>query len=433
MKKSQKGITRRSFLKGLGVVGGTLLATATPRSVMGMVEQVDQLETDASQDMKVEDAVEAVEDKEIVPGSSAVIDFFDTQKIAQSVYYKLTGKELPPFEEACADWGVDPTKLTNIYSYIELLPENILESPKIFAYAFAAKYKDHGETVMEVREKIARFLNFNKEGTLEKVTRENIPDAFNLKGFDFESSEMNPTFWIYLDPEAISAQIATLPEEVINLSFEVGRTGVTFNFFEEKREESTVPVNDLMGRLEQLMPHPLAKEDRNLTFWDGHSLALAEENVPLLAEIARDNPKKIIVASLGNPTSNGLPDIRAVRARLTAEGLWPENLILAGVYGKDPTYGITDPHGLHGFGGDVYVLADALKETLGAWTTSTTSTPVVSGIVSMARKAGFSLQEIKNIFASSVTSRGLGQPGDEYASRIGLRAVRSTLRVQNKA
>lgn len=64
-----------------------------------------------------------------------------------------------------------------------------------------------------------------------------------------------------------------------------------------------------------------------------------------MAKVAATFPDKFFVVAGGNPSyyeGLGIPDIREAREQLENEGLWPDNILVVGVWGSDIATGYED-------------------------------------------------------------------------------------------
>lgn len=373
-------ISKRSALKLAGVVAGTgALAWAASR--LGM--RLPGSEAIASPE------------KELKP-SVFVPDVFDLEEFRNNVI-----KQFPEgFSETqeLQEMGVSDSE--SMAGLQNAVPKDENQTRLFMLKALEFQYKDHGKNVIEVMRQTADFLKPGQKFTDPSQT--SIATAVQLEEIQTDALG-NPTARLTLSEKIFDGMISQTDASVINMSFELGSNSITYTLYEQKSKypeiefpsKSTINgittyrdhegnyiteevYNEISAKKRESEVVQIEPHYRDIDYVDGYYGESTYDNLLKLAQIAKKYPEKMFVAAGGNPTLlNGRrwPDIREARAKLEAEGLWKDNIIIVGFLGMD-----SGVEGLASYGADVYVSHEDL-ERFGFSQASSYATPVITEVI----------------------------------------------------
>ena len=288
-------------------------------------------------------------------------------------------------------------------------PETKDQAKLLLMLLFINQYQDHGRNVFEVMRKTADFLGLGRD----PYNPNQVSIASAVKFGEVEFDELgNPTMQVNISQEAVEKLISQNPESIINMSFELGEFSVTYEWREKKLKYpemanqgpsktsigETTSYKDYLGnpiteekyrqiseRMDETIEVTLDPTERDVEFLDGYASEHAYENLRKLAQIAKKHPEKMFIAAGGNPSSykgeTRIPDITEARIRLEQEGLWGNNLIMAGFTGY-PGVGFESAvqYETRGsYGSDIYVSSNNLQ-VIGYRGASSYATPLITMI-----------------------------------------------------
>lgn len=437
------GVTRRSFIIRMGALAASafLGSSASPQPPDGPVPQAEARQEPAISTQKPE----APTPPEIIKDSRInVLDLFGVEDfINKSLLSELTQKELTEAELWQTLKVNDPTKDDELK---QANPTTNEEKKLLLLQLLKNRYVPHGKAVTLVMKATTHYLGLQQ---LNEPTETSIAEGLKI-GDTIYDDVGNPTISLFMDPAVIERLVAQSDEEVINMSFEMGKFGIKYllNELGNKNPEAFTHYNDITKGIVRLQngetietfynkvtKQPATKEeyealqqasiekevqsldprDREMIVLDGYSPQNTEaaENVRSLANLARKYPKKTFVAAAGNPQGIGYelvrPDLRVARKELEEASLWPENLIVVGVHGMENGY-----TGAASYGADVYVSHEDL-ERLGFNQASSFATPVVSTIMrSLLDTHDKNISGAKQALLNMTMPEGFADSNDRY-------------------
>ncbi len=394
--ESQDKISRRRFLKGLGIAA---VRSVLPAGQKGENQNSPRVEPEGQELL--------IPPEEQDKYSVAILDIFDSKDIRFGRY------------ESIEERTVEPKSLEELK---EIVPESEDKEASILLSALRLRYGDHGRMVREVHEKTDDVLNKNfVEGSRGIDVREkSIGSAVRVDGLEHDELG-NPTLVISVSPEAVSKAVDEVPGKIINLSFELGRILTKYvlnedrkvnemmdigtvscryvrdgvehkstNYFvyskdnpNEKTSISEEEYKEIQARNDEsetvLIENP---EERQFAFIDAYAVdeETTYDNLKSLVEVAGEHPDKLFVAAGGNPEyikNQGLvvPDLTSARQRLEQQGLWPNNLIMVGVWGVESGYQLAFSKGC-----DIYVPYLGMLDEFTSVQASSYATALVSNL-----------------------------------------------------
>lgn len=352
--ESQDKISRRRFLKGLGV--------AAVRSVLPAGQKV---ENQHSPRVEPEGQELLIPPEEQDKYSVAILDIFDSKDIRFGRYESIEG-------------GAGEPK--SIEELKEIIPESEDKEVSIILSALRLRYGDHGRSVREVHERTDDVLNENfVEGTRGIDVREkSIGSAVRVDNLEHDELG-NPTLNIYVSPSAVSKAVDEVPGKIINLSFELGKISTKYTLKEERMVNERIRldsselivdgnknidyyvVDDSSGERKEITEEEYKKIEarndereivlienpkwRQIAFIDAYAVdeETTYDNLRSLVGVVREHPDRLFVAAGGNPEEvrgrgTAKPDLTEARSRLEQEGLWPRNLLMVGVLYENNGY-----------------------------------------------------------------------------------------------
>lgn len=338
--------------------------------------------------------------------SVKILDFFDVDK-AKAKY--LRDNFPPDFseEKSWQEMGVhDPL---NREGLLKAIPKNEIQARLLMITLFQHKYQNHGKNVVAVMEKISSLVSPDQK--IVSPTQTSIVNAIEFGKLEYDDMG-NPTIHVALSPDVVDKLVSESPEEVINMSFELGDFSSTYSLYGKKlkypemgrQDLSKITIggktsyrdhqgnditeeeyNEISRKMNETEVVLLDPNGRDVRFLDGYAGDTTYQNLLKLTEVARKHPEKMFVAAGGNPAYlKGLkiPDIRQARGKLEKRGQWPENLIIVGFQARESGF-----VGRASYGADIYV-ADKDLEEIGFSGASSYATPVIAEITRHLIKKG---------------------------------------------
>lgn len=420
--KEKKTMSRRIFLKRAVIAtAGVLAASVMPKAAPEKAPVRPALKKPEKP------PAEPVKEKSELISPPLILDVFLTEELKRQFIAKHFGPDFP--EEALMEkLGIAGKENYDGFASLvqKVKPKNEKELAFLMLKVMEESYRNHGKNVIEARKAVAFFLG----AADELPSSVPILEAIEIEDRITEDELKNPVIWVRIKKEALEKAIAESDSEIVNLSFELGRFGVTYqinklgmteegeeiyhnlsvshvyvvtgdrtpittnNFFYKKEpitfeeyqelEEKTKPV---------IQPCP-----PRFLFNDGYTGEITEDNLRELVDLARKFPEKTFFAAGGNLTGNRLPDIRTARKKLEEEELWPDNLIIIGAQTDYRPNNVTE-YSLGTIGADIYLDKRSFS-ALGKDKASSFATPVIAEAYYQLRKKGCSRHKAKELLFS---------------------------------
>lgn len=372
-------ISRRDFLK----LGGAATAGAAAGYVAWRLGI--KPETGSSPEIELKPSVK-------------VLDFFDVDK-AKSKYLQDNFPSDFSEEKAWQEMGVDDPSSSE--GLLKATPNDKSQAKLLMMTLFQHRYQNHGKDVVTVMEKVSSLVSPDQKTIIP--TRASIAGAVEFGRLEYDEIG-NPTIHVALSSDVVDRLVSETPENVVNMSFELGDFSLTYSLYDRKlkypemgrRGPSKITVggktsyrdyqgnditeeeyNEISRKMDETEVVLLDPNERDVRLLDGYAGDTTYQNLLKLVEVARKHPEKMFVAAGGNPTYlQGLkiPDIREARAKLEKQGQWPGNLIIVGFQARESGF-----VGRASYGADIYV-ADKDLEELGFSGASSYATPAVTEI-----------------------------------------------------
>ncbi|QQR93563.1 hypothetical protein IPJ91_00180 [bacterium] len=239
---------------------------------------------------------------------------------------------------------------------------NIDQEAKKVLYLFLNEYMSHGKTVLDV------FQHRMGPYFPENVQAYSLNEAIQITYA--EKDEIgNYKIKIKISAEKLKQVISQIDAPIVNLSLQVGTIKgkidiyrierpknpytiigvgidghITHNFF----DPSGNPIQEYEYHIGSAKYNPykiLLEDEAYLSYQDGYAGSETYNNLKQMAKVAATFPDKFFVVAGGNPSyyeGLGIPDIREAREQLENEGLWPDNILVVGVWGSDIATGYED-------------------------------------------------------------------------------------------
>ena len=404
-------ISRRDFLKG---VTGLAAAAVIPRGLPGDMEisQKPSLKAEQPPPKEPEKLPEVL-----------FLDIFDIQQFREKALKQLLSEgEL--VEEIFEQMGVED--FTTQEGLKKALPQNEKQEKLLLLQGAVNRYLGHGKEVMKVEEAASKQL-FDKPAGIRSEA--SIGSTIRTGGIVYDSLG-NPIMPVTISVELVDKLVSESKADVINMSIELGRFQVIFDEYcmvnKYPDEAAFMPQEnngvyiDYHGKpitkekYQELMARAKAREkilkeprDREIIFIDGYEKEETFNNLSMLAAMAKRYPDKIFIAAGGNPSRisrAAIPDIRQAREDLTADNLWPDNLLMVGWIWQG-----NGASGLASLGDDIYVKPEDIRN-LGFTECASFATPIVTAVVQEIMDKGVrDPKKIKEILQTKMSN-----PDDGY-------------------
>lgn len=400
--------SRRTFLRGVAGIGAAMVLNSVVASEGQNPPTNDesvQSQTPISEIPATEEIAE--QEKNSVP---LILDIFNAQSFYDKIIQEKYSNNGVDVEGIVEKFGI--TESWSLNDFKAVLPENKEESAILLLIALRNHYAPHGKDVDAARTNTSRFLNTPEVQAIHTGIEEmSALDSVEMDEFG------NPTVWLRANPEVIDQLLAQSDETVVNMSFQMGKVGIKYKLYTEikanpdvkypnKRERKVgdnITITYFDGdnneiskeKYDELLLQASEKKvvlaedpsDRDLLIQDGYIKERAYDNLKLMAELAAKHPDKILMVAAGNPT-DGLPDLRDARAKLSEEGLWPSNLFTIGFVVEQQGYMAPVEHGA-----DFYVWYKDINLITDKNSASSYATPMVTEVVRHLHSLGLTEPE----------------------------------------
>lgn len=458
-------LTRRKLLE-LGVAGASavLTQTALPTGDAKAKTLVDTLASLGAQPQEG-----TVEQKEKTPFSPKVtiIDAapaVPTEGLKQNEFIsnedmlkRMLGDNYISKEQLVAEFGED---------YKAKWKQVIDKYPQAILMDWVHTYFSHGENVAEVMKKTWEQMGLKSNG-LHVIPLQKIFDDTSVT--QMNDSLANPGYSLDFNPERIIKLLKQDQNRVINCSFQVGNVDV---FAEKKRLQipepdipsvfyalikgdneykeikdriylgekgktygvistgkNLIPMDEQGNELSSVTPEEFAEinkvkteeakrkaqvvnvENIPIKITGSYAKDKAAENLPKLFEVCKAYPDKLFIVAAGNEGEDFRMVLDTLRKEIPEKV--PNNMLIVGEWTRYGDYANGPQHAV--YGADMYVD----NNSLGIFSGSSYSTPVISAFAEKLFSEGKTLEEVKTLLiASTISSEYKDVEGNKNFARV---------------
>jgi len=340
----------------------------------------------------------------------AIIDIFGSRWVRDGFVREL----LPPSFSSEAEFEkmkiADPNSNDNLIN-ANIEPSNDDQIKLILLKILENTYSNHGLSVKNTFLQTGEILNEAADPDFKLYS---LNGAMNIDPELKYDDLGNPSLEYEISTDQIIKMIEQSGADIINMSFQPGKNKIKFGMF-TRRQVSDVPLtgttiiidgvthyrdadgneitedsyNSLKKQENATEIVALDPEDRHIYYTDGYSQENpdAEKNLRQLHRIAARFPNKIFVAAGGNhyfSESEDLtsPDFRIIRKKLEEEGVWQNNVILAGYEGYAQGNTAVSP-----LGADYYVPYEIFRDR-DIGTATSYAAPIITRLIIELKRRG---------------------------------------------